>query len=367
MVRIIDVVSHVNVMPDELTYREPQQGNGDFRMGSRVIVGESQIAVFVRQGQMLDALEAGSHTLNTGNIPLLAGVIGMFTSGNTPFTADVYFVNTKDMPSIGWGTNPPIIMYTPDVGVGFQMLMTNGIVDIGIEDPARFLKNYGVGRPIVRLDDIRDRIQTMLLSTIGQLLSKQKIANIQEANAMLGDLEAGSLTLLNDQFLEIGMRIKAFRAKPFQARPATPEEVQTYGSMQTYQTIAGLDIAKTAAGNEGLGGSMAGAGVGFGVGQQIGNILNPNQANYQQQLQQQQLEMQKMMMEMLKNQAAQNAPAAPAPAPTPATPAVAAPQSKAEIQAMLDSLDLKLASGEINQATYDKLTAKWEERLKGMQ
>lgn len=360
MPRIIDVVSHPNTMPDELTYREPQQGDGDFRMGSQVIVQESQVAVFARSGQMLDELEPGRHTLSTGNIPLLARAINLFTSGNTPFTADVYFVNKRDMPAITWGTNPPIVMYTPTVGVGFQMLMTNGVVDIGIEEAGRFLKSYGVGRPILRLAEIQDRIQTMLLSTLGVLLSKQKVDNIQSANAMLGDLEAGSLTLLNDQFVEIGMRIKAFRAKPFQARPATPEEVMTHGNMQTYQTIAGLDIAKTAAGNEGLGGAMAGAGVGFGVGQQIGNTLNPQGANLQNQQAQQNLEMQKMMMDMMKNQMQGGQQAAPA-AATPA-----APTTKAEIQAMLDGLDMKLASGEINQATYDKLSAKWEARLKDM-
>ena len=51
MPRIIDVVDHVNVMDDELVYREPQGGSGDFRFGSQVIVQESQAAVFVRQGR----------------------------------------------------------------------------------------------------------------------------------------------------------------------------------------------------------------------------------------------------------------------------------------------------------------------------
>lgn len=363
MARIIDVVSHANVMPDELTYREPQEGNGDFRMGSRVIVAESQIAVFARQGQMLDELGTGTHSLNTGNIPILAGLIGMVTGGNTPFTADVYFVNKKDMPSATWGTNPPIVMYTPSVGAGFALLQTNGIVDIGIEDAGRFLKQYGVGQPILRMEDIRDRIQTMLLSTLGVLLSKQQISNIQAANALLGDLEAGSLTLLNEQFTEIGMRIKAFRAKPFQAKAPTPEDVLTYGNMQTYQTVAGMDIAKTAAGNQGMGGAAAGAGVGFGVGQQIGNIMNPGQASLQQQQMQQNLDMQKQMMDMMmRNQAAGGQPAQAT--PPAAAPPPAAPATKEEVRAMLDNLDMKLASGEINQATYDKLSTKWEARLK---
>ena len=80
MARIIDVLSHPNVMDDELVYREPQGGNGDFRFGSQLIVQEGQAAVFVRQGQALDVLGPGSHTLSTGNIPILAGLIGMVTS-----------------------------------------------------------------------------------------------------------------------------------------------------------------------------------------------------------------------------------------------------------------------------------------------
>src|SRR5262249_793773 len=214
MPRIIDVVSHPNVMDDELVWREPQGGNGDFRMGSQLIVQESQAAVFVRQGQALDMLGPGSHTLSTGNIPILAGLIGMVTSGQTPFTAEVYFVNLKDMPQVGWGTNPPIQMDTPGRSPGFALLITHGVVDIGIEDPARFLKQYGIGRPVLRLVDLRDRIQTMLLGELAKLLSKQQITGIQAANALLNDLESGALTELNSEFTALGMRIKAFRANP---------------------------------------------------------------------------------------------------------------------------------------------------------
>ena len=70
MARIIDVLSHANVMDDELVYREPQTGDGDFRMGSQLIVQESQAAVFVRQGQALelagaDAVGHLKHCLRT--------------------------------------------------------------------------------------------------------------------------------------------------------------------------------------------------------------------------------------------------------------------------------------------------------------
>ncbi|MCC7206491.1 MAG: SPFH domain-containing protein [Anaerolineae bacterium] len=362
MPRIIDVVSHPNVMEDELTYREPQEGNGDFRMGSRVIVQESQTAVFVRGGQVLDALPPGAHTLSTGNLPLLSGLIGLFTGGNTPFTAEVYFVNLKDLPQVQWGTNPPIYMETPGRGAGFMLLRNRGIVDIGVDDPLRFLKQYGVGRPILRLGDIRDRIQTMLLGQITSLLSKQKIDNVQAANALLDDLESGALTMLNEEFQAIGMRIKSFQAGTFDIKELTGDDIVKYGgNAETYERMRRLDIAQDAAKNPGMGGAAASAGVGFGVGQSIGATMNPDQAAMQQQLQQQQMMMNQMMMQMMQNQGGQGG--GQGQQPPAANPN---PQTKEEIQALLDNLDMKLASGEITQEIYNKLTAKWEQRLKDM-
>ena len=91
----IDVIDHTNVMDEEFAYREPQEGSGDWRMGSQVIVGPSQAAVFVYRGQAQDILREGAHTLSTMNLPLLSSIIGFATSGRTPFTADLYFVNLR--------------------------------------------------------------------------------------------------------------------------------------------------------------------------------------------------------------------------------------------------------------------------------
>ena len=179
---------------------------------------------------------------------------------------------------------------------------------------------------------------------------------------MLSNLEGASLTLLNTQFAEIGMQIKAFRANPFQAKDLTPEDLVKYGgNTDTYRTVKGLDVAQAAAQNPGMGGGLASAGVGFGVGQSLGAQLNPQQEALQQQMQQQQLLMQQMMLKMMQGQ---QPPAAPATPSAPAAPAN--PQTKEEIQALLDHLDMRLANGEINQDTYNTLVAKWQQRLSAL-
>jgi hypothetical protein len=119
-----------------------------------------------------------------------------------------------------------------------------------------------------------------------------------------------------------------------------------------------LNIAQRAAENPSLAGGLAGAGVGLGVGQQIGAALNPDAAAMQQQLLQQQLMMQQMMTRMMEQQAGGS--------PQGQEAAPANPQTKEEIQAFLDSLDVKLANGQITEATHKTLTKKWQDRLKNM-
>jgi membrane protease subunit (stomatin/prohibitin family) len=364
MARIIDIIDHVNVADDELAYREPQQGSGDWRMGSQVLVGESQAAVFVRGGTALDVLGTGRHTLSTANLPLLSGLIGMATNGRTPFTADLYFVNLKDLPQVGWGTNPPIVLETPGIGMGVALLMTHGVIDIGIDDPMRFLKQYAVGKPITRVTDLKDRIQSMLLGEISELLLTSGAKSVPDANRLLSALEGAALARLNAKFEPLGMRIKAFEANNFTAKDdVTPDQMLNYISVETWERIKRMNIAEKAASNPGLGGAMAGAGVGFGVGQQIGATMNPDMAEMQRKMTEQQMQMQQMMMNMMQQNAANQQGNQP-PAAQPAAPVTNQnPQTREEIQALLDQLDTKLMSGEITEAIYSRLSEKWQKRL----
>lgn len=361
MPRIIDVIDHVNVMPDEFTYREPQSGGGDWRLGSQVIVGESQVAVFVRHGKALDALPTGRHTLSTANIPLLSGAIGLITGGRNPFTADLYFVNLKEMPQVGWGTNPPIPMETPGKGMGAVLLSTHGTMNISISDPMRFLIKFGVGEPIIRLDRIKNNLQTKLLGELTVLLMTSGAQTVMDANKFLSDLEGGVLVKLSQSFEdEFGIRITSLDANPFRAKQASPDELMNYVDLDAYERVKRMEIAQSAASNEGLAGGLAGAGLGIGVGSSMGGMMNPQQQQQQQQMMmQQQLMMQQMMNQMM-NQG--QSPAAGQPASTGGTSAVT-PTTKDEIQVFLDQLDARLMNGEISEAVYNRLLEKWQAKL----
>ncbi|MCU0474545.1 MAG: SPFH domain-containing protein [Anaerolineae bacterium] len=367
--RIIDVIDHTNVLDDELVYREPQDGSGDFRFGSQLIVGESQSAVFVRAGQALDAFGTGRHTLSVANLPILAGLIGLATSGRTPFTADVYFVNTKDLPQVGWGTSKPIYLNV-STGLGILLLRTHGVMELRITDPMRFLKQYGIGKPSTRLKDIKERLQTILLGEINRILLNSGAQTLVDANRVLEEIEGAALVTLNEKFEALGLEIKAFEANPFDTVTVPIEELRDIVPLDTWMNVLErskrLDIGMAAAQNQGVGGGLASAGVGLGVGQGLGAALNPQGQNPEMQAMQQQMMMmqQMMMQQMMQNQPGGAQAAAPAAA---SGAAPANPQTREEVQALIDSLDAKLATGELSEATYQRLVAKWEERLKGMQ
>lgn len=360
--RIIDVIDHTNVMEDELAYREPQQGSGDWRMGSQLIVGESQAAVFVRAGEALDVFGPGRHTLSVANLPILSGLIGLATSGRTPFTADVYFLNLKDLPQVGWGTSKPLYINVT-TGLGIMLLRTHGVMDLSISDPMRFLKQYAVGKPITRLRDIKERLQTVLLGEINNQLLKTGVDGLIAANTLLEELEGAMLVKLTEKFEALGLRLKAFEANPFDTVTVPIEELRDLVPLETWMNVLErqkrLDIGMAAAQNQGLGGALAGAGVGLGVGQQMGAALNPDMAAMQQQMMQQQMMMQQMMQQQMMNN--NNQQARPAAAPVNNN-----PQTKEEVQALIDSLDMKLMNGEISEENYNKLVSKWQARLDGM-
>jgi membrane protease subunit (stomatin/prohibitin family) len=279
----------------------------------------------------------------------------MVTNGRNPFTADVYFINQKPLPNVRWGTNPPIELNTSE-GMGKMFLMGNGVAELRIEDPAVFMQ-YAIGKSVFRIDDFKDQIQAMLVGQITQVLSREKIQGVQDANAMMENVEGAVLATLNEGFARLGMSITAFEANPFQRKAISTEEAaELFGSWDQRIQMEQIDVQKTAAGNEGALGGTMGAGIGFGLGNQIAGQMNPQMQ--QQQMMQQQLMMQQMqqMQEMMnKMSGGGDSGSGSGQAKLPETPQ--------EIEQFLDMLDMRFANGEIKEDTYESMKSKWEAKL----
>ena len=151
MTRVIDLIEYPDEMRDEIVHRIPETGQGSIRIGSQLIVRESQTAVFFRDGNAMDVFGPGRHTIVTYNIPILVNAIGKLFNERTPFPAEVYFISMREFADRKWGTPQPIIVRNPNMGLGVALLQGFGTYSFQVKDPQQLVTQLvgaqGVYRP----------------------------------------------------------------------------------------------------------------------------------------------------------------------------------------------------------------------------
>ena len=77
------------------------------RFGSSLRVKDGEVAVFVyhqKDGTLQDFIEGPyDGTIKTANFPVLSGIVGLAFGGNSPFQAEVYFINLAGINQIRFG------------------------------------------------------------------------------------------------------------------------------------------------------------------------------------------------------------------------------------------------------------------------
>lgn len=274
MARIFDVVEYPNEMKEELVHRFPESGSGDFRIGSQVIVRESQNVVFFRDGKALDVFSAGRHTISTANIPLLVDLIGKAFGDRTPFTAEVFFASMREFLDRKWGTPQPIVMQTPGVGLGWLLLQGFGTYAYQIADPQQFVTQVVGTQGAYRTEDIENDLRSRLLRSLSDLLGemKGKYTTVQDIIANQEELGAGVRAKVQDDFEARGLVLKAFVIANVTPSRTSAEALRDMGLLDTatYTQLQAADAMRDAAQNP-SGGAGLTAGIGAGVG--IGNVM----------------------------------------------------------------------------------------------
>jgi len=274
MARVFDVIEYPNEMSDEIVHRFPEAEAGTFRIGSQVIVRESQSAVFFRDGNALDVFGPGRHTIVTYNIPLLIDKIGTLFNERTPFPAEVYFVSMREFVDQKWGTPQPIIVRNPNMGLGVALLQSFGNYSFQIKDPQQFVTQIVGAQGMYRTGDIEGRLRTVLLSKLQDLLSETAAKySVPELLALTEEMGAGIRAKAQDDFAAIGLTLKTFYIENLKPSSKSADELRAMGmlDMQTYTQLQAADALRDAASNP-SGGAGLTAGIGAGIG--VGNIIN---------------------------------------------------------------------------------------------
>ena len=337
MARIIDVVEFLDETGQEIVHREPEGGPGDLRLGSQGIVRESQRAVFFRDGRALDVLGPGRHTLTTANVPLLANLVGLATSGRTPFPAEVVFVNMRQFVDQKWGTPEPLPFR--DESFGMARLRAFGTYAFQVEDPPRFVNQIAGQQGVFNTGEIQGYLRGIIVQRFTDTLAGMH-SSVLDLPGMYGEIASSTRTRLGDDFAALGLSLVAFYVNAITPTEETSRAIDerasmgAIGDMDTYLKFKAARALGDAALNP-SGGAGAGVGLGAGIGLGAGMAGMLGQAF----------------------QAGQQ-PAAPAAASD------AGPITRDQVQQAIDALDLRFSKGEISEQMYTRLMQKWETRLK---
>jgi excisionase family DNA binding protein len=273
MARIIDVVEAPNQTAYQMVQRVPEVAPGDFRIGSQVIARENQVAVFFRDGKALDSFGPGRHTITTANIPLLIDLLKLATGGQTPFTAEVYFVNMRDFIDMKWGTPEPISLRDKDLGLA--RLRANGRYSMAVEDPQMFVAKIVGTQGLYQTSDIDDYLRGIIVSRLTDLLGESKVG-LFDLPAMFDEMSAAIRVKVSEDFSALGILLKAMFLQSVSPTEETQKAIDeraamgAIGDMTKYLQYSAAKSMREAAAGGGEAGSLTSAGVGLGAGVGVG-------------------------------------------------------------------------------------------------
>jgi membrane protease subunit (stomatin/prohibitin family) len=271
--QFIEVIEWLDDSGNTILYRFPVHGQ-EIKNGARLTVRESQAAVFVFQGQIADVFGPGLYTIDGGNTPILSKLGAWMHGFNSPFKAEVYFINTKQFTDLKWGTSNPVMMRDSDFGM--VRLRAFGIYSIRVTDPRAFIKEIAGTNAHFVTEDIEGQLKRTLVSGFSDALAESKIAALDLASNYD---ELGKFTRLKlaEDFKTFGLDLTKLVIEnislPAEVEAAMDKRTSmgVIGDVGRYAQFQAADAMRDAAQNTGGGGAATGAGLGAGFA--IGNAM----------------------------------------------------------------------------------------------
>jgi excisionase family DNA binding protein len=266
---LIEIIEWTDDSRDTLSYRFPDDDKA-IKNGAQLIVRESQQVQFVYLGEFGDTFGPGKHTLTTDNIPILTRLKSWKYGLQSPFKADVYYLNTRLFTGNKWGTANPIMMRDDDLGI--VRARAFGTYDFRIMDPKLFLKEVAGSDHNFRVDEFSDTMRSRIVSVFADALASAKVP-VFDVASRYGELGEALLPLLNPVLeAKYGIGLASFIIENVSVPPEVEQAIDKRSSMAAVGNLNDYIKFQMAQGME-KGGSSGGMAtelaVGLSIAQQI--------------------------------------------------------------------------------------------------
>jgi excisionase family DNA binding protein len=273
--QFLEIIQWEDDSRDTISWRYPDLDK-EIKRGAQLIVRESQVAQLVYLGQFGDTFGPGKHTLTTDNIPILSTLKGWKYGLESPFKADVYFVNTRLFTGNKWGTANPVMMRDADFGI--VRVRAYGTYDFQVTDPKLFLAEVAGTDDHFRIDEFADTMRSRLVSVFSDALASAKVPVLDVASRYL-ELGEALLPAINPIVsARYGIEFPSFVVENVSV-PAEVEQAidkrSSMGAVGNLNDYVKYQMAESMTKGEGGGtaGSAAQLGAGLALGQQLASTL----------------------------------------------------------------------------------------------
>jgi membrane protease subunit (stomatin/prohibitin family) len=272
---LIDIIEWLDSTNETMVYRYERYDN-EIKNGAKLIVRESQVAVFINEGQIADVFGPGTYELKTQNMPVLSKLKGWKYGFESPFKAEIYFIATKRFTNKKWGT--PNVIAVRDADFGRVSIRAFGTYSLKVLDPVKFLTDIVGTDDQFNFDEIEGELRSILVSNFTTAIGQSGLSLLDYASnyKKMGDF---AQEILAQEFVAYGLEITKFTITSI----SLPENLQEkldqgtgmnmLGDMNTYTQMKTADALSDAA--------KGGMGNGGGIENMMGMAMMQNMMNQQ--------------------------------------------------------------------------------------
>ncbi|MCS7005488.1 MAG: SPFH domain-containing protein [Cytophagales bacterium] len=271
--QFIDIIEWLDDSSDTIVWRF-EHYNNEIKNGAKLTVRQGQVAVFVNEGQIADVFQPGMYTLNTANLPILSSLKGWKYGFNSPFKAEVYFVNTKNFTDQKWGTKNPIMMRDPELGA--IRLRAFGTYAFKVIEPETLMKEIVSTDAHFTVEEISNQLRNIIITRFADVVASERIPLLDLATHY-DNISESLRRIVSPEFNQYGLEITKLLVENI----SLPQEVEAIldkktsmnlmqGNLQQFTQFQAANSIEQAAQNPS---GFAGMGMGFAVGQMMANQI----------------------------------------------------------------------------------------------